>query len=121
MEIKNDQLVVYALKCVERVVSSYPIHNKLWMTIRLGSEGTGPDIAVEFRGRHYDQMSPGGNITFWLHPHDKSKFVLIYSMFDPVSGNIDHHSVDLSELSEAEHYFDQAMALFNLKPNEPSL
>ena len=69
----------------------------------------GPDIAIEFQGSRYDPMSPLGDITFWRHPSDNSKFVLIYTMFDPKSDHMDHCSVDLSEVVEAQPYFDRAV------------
>ena len=116
-KMENDQLVVGVLKCVERVVSTYSIQNKIFLSIRLGSEGMGPNITVEFQGSRYDETSPSGDITFWLHPHNDAKFVLIYTMFDPKSGIVDHQSVDLSELSEADSYFDRAISVFDLKPN----
>ncbi len=116
-KMQNDQLVIAVLKCVEYVVSTYPIQNKVWITIRLGSQGMGPNISVEFEGNRYEQAPFGGDITFWVHPHDESKFILIYSIFDPKSGEVDHRSVDLSKISEAEAYFDSAMAVFDLKPN----
>jgi hypothetical protein len=119
MEIQDNQLVVHVLKCVEYVVNSYPIQGKVWITIRLGSEGMGPNIAVEFQGSQFDKSAPGGDITFWLQG-DKTKFVLIYMMLDPKSDEHDHCSVELSELNQIESYFDRAISMFALSDRNQS-
>ena len=107
-------LVTTGLSCLQNLVTQYVLDG-VFIKVSIGSEGMGPEITILLHGSRYVETAPDIEIQLWLPPTDAIQGVLIYSAFNPISQEIDHQSVDLKHMAEAQPYFDRAVQIFNCK------